>query len=178
MLDPPPLDAAALAAIAARADAATYGPWEHRAYSRTWTPLGLERFHDNPPIADHVADTHEVVTSWIHGQAHDKVRIFCVMVSPYFDPNYDLHVRPEDAEFVAHARADVPALLATLAHAHALLDAWLQHDPRDDRAVMRAACAYCGGQAPDWEPLDADEPPICHTADCPYEQARRSRAGG
>jgi len=63
------------------------------------------------------------------------------------------------------AERDIAALLATLAHAHALLDALAAVDPVCRTGVP---CAYCDAYV--------DDQP--HAAACPWAAARRYRAGG
>ncbi len=79
------MDASRLAAIRARVEAATEGPWE----ACTWD--AMERPH--------------VSTANQHNHGHD------------------LPFTPSDAEFIAHAREDVPALLDEVERLTAALEA-------------------------------------------------------
>lgn len=115
-----PLTDAELAEIEARADKATFGPWEHLERRSNWNTLGFERLAGGH-IHDDLALDHQIVTSWIHGQAHDKVAIVGVAVSPYREHMHFIHVRPEDAEFIAAARTDLPRLLNEVRRLRALV---------------------------------------------------------
>ena len=86
-----PMTAAELDAIEQRAHAATEGPWE------AGTGDGDPRPH--------------VWTSRSTG---------CVAHITYVVPNDYGDVRPDDAEFIAHARDDVPALLAEVRRLRAM----------------------------------------------------------
>lgn len=101
-----------LDAIREREAAATSGPWEVRDHALLWNTLGLDQFKDRDPAE--LKSEHLVVTSWIHGQIQSEVVIFCVAVSPYFDRPQHIHIRPQDAAFIAAARQDIPDLLAAL----------------------------------------------------------------
>ena len=97
---------AALAAIRARADAATEGPWEWEGEA------GEDRLQfDNSLIACRGTED-PVLCAW----GHDA---------------YGIDVGKADAEFIAHARTDLPALLAAV---EAVLEL---HD-------MGEACPDCG----------------------------------
>lgn len=112
------MDDKRIAEIRARVEAATPGPWEMQTRQTNWNTLGLETFVGRP-IADNLSLEHQVVTSWEHGQVKDKVVIFGISVSPYREHTHMIHVRPEDADFVAHSRQDIPDLLAALDAARA-----------------------------------------------------------
>ncbi len=118
------IDDADLAAIEARAEAATPGPWMTRDQPISWNTIGLETFKDRDPAE--LEPEHVVMTTWLHGQLRSEVVIFCVAVSPFFDRTYHVHIRPEDAAFIAHSRADVPALVAEVRR----LKAMVRGEPR------------------------------------------------
>jgi len=80
-----------LAAIRARADAATPAPWKLWGMSVLADPVG----DSNLDTAIHVANT-----SYRNAQGHP---------------------RTNDADFIAHARSDVPALLAEVARLRAII---------------------------------------------------------
>ena len=80
-----PLDAKTLAAIRARAEAATKGPWVFRVGKAAAAP-------DYPVMIGAVAPGHRIMANPPGGSYPSR-----------------------DAEFIAHARADVPRLLAALA---------------------------------------------------------------
>ena len=146
MPDPPRLDAAALAALAARAEAATPGPWEVCGHTDglAITADVLADPCDEPVAELGVVDAAERVSAVLHARAW------------------------ANGHFIAAARTDVPALLATLAHAHALLDALVATVPVES-AYTYSQCAYCDGLQ---TPLTT-----VHAVTCPWETARRYRAG-
>lgn len=89
------MDSRRLAEIKARADAATPGPWEW------WTS-----------------------NSWRRLSATDTRKdgdVLCPVVNPY-DKHPDLSVTEPDMEFIAHARGDVPDLLAEVDGLRAAID--------------------------------------------------------
>lgn len=115
-----------LAAIRQRAEAATKGPWRV-AYSesthRAGSPICLERCVKKHEVPVRV-EPFEANEFWPAGEGHvmrdkdyvddiiggDESHVFCA------GHDYDEGgvVGPEDAEFIAHAREDIPALLETV----------------------------------------------------------------
>lgn len=106
-----------LAAIEARADAATMGPWVVSEWRLEINDLGRQEF---PEGLDHRPE-YEVITGWIHGQAHSPIPIVWNTFGPYQEPQHFCHWDKDDAEFVAHAREDVPALIAEVRQLRATL---------------------------------------------------------
>jgi len=100
-----------LAAIKARADAATPGPWD------IWRDLDAQGFY-TVGEASGVIPEGEV---WVDGEHNPTAHVYVIA----------------DAEFIAHARTDVPALLARIAeleaerrgYERALLDAAKEPTP-------------------------------------------------
>lgn len=117
-----------LAQIEARAQAATEGPWTWDAHR---VPTLSGRAGDPATYAYDV----EVVEAEHSGEC--GCRSACTL---------DLHVSPDDAEFIAHARTDVPALTAAL---RAVLD---RH--ADDGEGF---CRCCEFVWPCWTVRDIEE---------------------
>lgn len=158
-----------LAAIAARAETATPGPWYH-------------------------CVSGEFDYQWIVEPPHGETALdsICV-VAKSGAPN-----AMEDAAFIAHARQDIPALLA---HASALAadrDALAAENARlrGERRVMhdvlltlvshihmrahpsnrtKWVCPYCKGTHKSLTALEEGEG---HTENCPYAAARALLEGG
>jgi hypothetical protein len=117
MTETKPLTVAELDAIRERAEAATSGPWEVSIYAAEPTDEGKELAaqSEQPYMQSGKWLQRTVIhTAWIHGQTHDKVPIPWDSVTPYAKPEHFHHWREEDAAFIAHARSDIPALLATV----------------------------------------------------------------
>lgn len=114
-----------LDAIEARAKAATLGPWTVRRTDARFDVL----YHR----------TH-VVGSGIH---NDPVGLPVCTIDPP-DPKV---VHPEDravAAFIAHAREDLPALVAEVRRLRAGIKAAAKHDHAEDCPVGRPqGCAWC-----------------------------------
>jgi hypothetical protein len=103
-----------LAAIGARAEAATAGPWR-------------SRWEDAPPslpAADDATEQEVIVSDAPELAALDGVAgMRRSIVGALWYDGLNAACRREDAAFIAHARADVPALLAHIAALDAALDA-------------------------------------------------------
>jgi hypothetical protein len=95
-----------LAEMERRAGAATPGDWLHEIETNPRNESGMEYGLKN--------DTRYsvVVTSWVHGQAKDRLLILGTSHSPFFERPVTPYISPEDAEFIAHARTDIPKLIA------------------------------------------------------------------
>lgn len=135
--NPTVLTREALAEIRARADAATEGPWMALVYRKP--SAGDEGMYD------------------VRAQPHPAMRGFTKLVA-------DAHEGKADAEFIAHAREDIPRLLDALesllepteAMVEVALDAWYpdgdwrsfqdETDKRDMRAALKAALALAKPQ--------------------------------
>lgn len=91
MTETPILDESAVSEIEARANAATEGPWA------VWDSCSWRRIGTKEPFADG--------------------NVICPITQN--DEHPDLLAKREDLEFVAHARADIPALCATVKHLRA-----------------------------------------------------------
>ncbi len=109
-----------LAAIADRVAKATPGPWQWTGKYDPSTECYDDGDLSNPEIAKawHKKGWREE-TTW-HGGA--VVRGF----GEHSDHDY-LSVSPADAEFITHAREDVPALLARIAEVRTHLDWMMAH---------------------------------------------------
>ncbi len=102
-----------LDSIKARCEAATPGPW------RWWDASELRSlvFEDDPHLDD--------LSAPIVGEP---------IMGGFGEPEWDISVA--DAEFIAHAREDVPALVAEVKRLRAALDdIWLSTD--DDADVLK-----------------------------------------
>src|SRR5687768_14913613 len=120
---------AELQAIEARAKAATEGPWE-----------AVQSFG-----ADAVG---QVVTPPAESSPQEQRGYSESTGAPIFvcaDDNgtYFCDMKPADALFIAHARADVPALAAEVRRLRALLKAAEWHWSGDSGA---ATCPHCGNE--------------------------------
>lgn len=96
--------------IKARCEAATEGPWER---------------HDCPPCFER---GHEDVQIWA-GQGN-------IPITQWLDS--ECHNVSADAEFIAHARTDVPALVAEVERLHALLTA----EPTEDEVALAVKAVH------------------------------------
>lgn len=144
-----------LAAIRARADAATRGPWE-------WQSAWDGQFF------------------WLSG-AEDRSVLAAVLDDGSAGGEYEQTIAPDSADglFVAHARADVPAILAEIERLRSLLDAVTvppapvvfrvdEFPPYHwDGHQEDFICAWCGAHK--YEPQD--EP---HDAECAWAAARKA----
>ena len=100
-----------LDAIKARADAATPGPW------RTgWMMRRCKKQH--PHEGEHVFEAD----SWIDA-AHDISQVNEPHALVVCTTDEYGAMLPADSEFIAHAREDVPALLAYISELHEQIDA-------------------------------------------------------
>lgn len=104
-----------LDAIQARANAATNGPWEVNGPDERWAAIS-----SGPDSVIHAYTEH----------ASDCVGCTC-------ERDADVAISAEDAEFIAAARTDVPALVAAL---RAVLDL---HRPEAWRGTGVLVCAHC-----------------------------------
>jgi len=110
-----------LAAIAARADAATEGPWIVK--------------HEPAWEADDVQHPDVITVGAQMWEGDDEPMTVCLASTDYEDDPVDVLL---DAEFIAHARADVPALVA---FATAVLDEL--HTPFTADFAGVGARTYC-----------------------------------
>ena len=106
---------AELAEIAAREQVATPGPWQ----------IAEELLR---PISDDVPAhpklvSRNVCTVWNHPQAHAPLPIFRIANAPHHEPTIHPWLDPNDAAFIAHARTDIPRLLAEVRALRAERDA-------------------------------------------------------
>jgi hypothetical protein len=112
-----PLTVAELDAIRERAEAATSGPWEVSIYAAEPTDAGKELAASSDQEfmqSGRWLQRTVIRTRWIHGQSHEKVPLPQDAFTPYAKPEHFHHWRDEDAAFIAAARTDIPALLATV----------------------------------------------------------------
>lgn len=107
--------AARLAEIKARAEKAMGGPWQVienlPAISDLGTAEGVQA----------VLPERRIFTAWNHPQLQAPAGVVNVAVSPYFEPSRRVHIHQEDAEFIAHAREDVPWLVERIAQLETVL---------------------------------------------------------
>lgn len=135
---PAPLSPERLAAIRKRADAATGGPWKCLSPLQAIVLAGLRQ--DGTPDKDGATDTIGLMVGPTSG-ATCVVSITALAEYPDRDDvkNDPLWV---DADFIAHARTDIPDLLADLTAARAALIAIDGHPTPVDQ---NGRCWYCGG---------------------------------
>ena len=95
-----------LDAIEARADAATDGPWVVK--------------HEPAWEADNVQHPDVITVGAQMWEGDDEPMTVCLVSTDYEDDPVDVLL---DAEFIAHARTDVPALVAALREARAKVEA-------------------------------------------------------
>jgi hypothetical protein len=98
-----------LAAIQRRREAATPGDWEVVEIPNPLNALGSEKIPNSTRRPE-----LQIQTAWVHPQLKDKHPIVGIWYGPYHERAYTVMLRPEDAEFIAHARTDIPALLAEI----------------------------------------------------------------
>ena len=112
--------------IEQRYEAATLGPWE------AWA----ERNDPKPDLQREYGPLIEcgVRTAEVHPQLHRKDNIIGIWQSPYCEREFMLRLSAEDAQFIAHARTDIPALVAEVKQLRAEREAG-PHD-RDCMALM------------------------------------------
>jgi hypothetical protein len=107
-----------LAAIRARAMAPTltFGPWVASYRQLILNAAGEKAFPQGFPAEMPVAARCAtwIMTGWDHGQARAPIPIVWLASSSFFTESHFPHMEQADAEFIAHARADIPALLATI----------------------------------------------------------------
>lgn len=110
------LTEADLAAIQARERAATRGPWTVQSEVAVPNARGQEVFPNGMALTN-----RWIVTSWIHPQSRAQYPITSVGYSPFSVNACASHIDPANAEFMASARQDVPALLAEVRRLRAAL---------------------------------------------------------
>lgn len=137
-------------AIRARADAATPGPWHWYGNTatkflslNTWkSGLGRCNVMDFARWGMHGARPRFAVDDYMHDADEFAQWEVCHDAKTPGDPRLYRHdvdgIRHPDAEFIAHSRADVPALLASLDRVLALCD------------NVRAICERTGDAAEDY----------------------------
>lgn len=101
-----------IAEIERRMSRATPGPWIVGARANPLNDLGLSMFPDDIRGRE---PERWIITGWDHGQLQAPVPITGLASSCYFDRETTICIEANDAEFIAHARDDVPFLLAELA---------------------------------------------------------------
>ena len=132
--------------IEQRANAATQGPWEfgdrnifagveyddgtcHYCKTTGTEPIWVGRAKINGKrMLSHV---HEATDPWMHGiySVPTPDRSMCIIN----DTREYGYMRDEDAEFIASARSDVPALIAEIRRLQAQLDPeWVAANPKPD----------------------------------------------
>ncbi|WP_333743559.1 hypothetical protein [Streptomyces ardesiacus] len=134
------------AEIAARAEAAAPGPW-----------AAVEL----PPNAEFKHPAHWVTAEYTDDQGCSTSEVVA-----------DCPWRQSDAEFVAHAREDVPALLAELAAVRAERDRYRERALNaENRSIVdgREVCADCERPVP-------DGPCGVHSPDAVFQRAAREAA--
>jgi hypothetical protein len=101
-----PLD---LEAIKAREQAATDGPWQ----------IVEDRYEDAESVAGKLAGRvaqRRIFTAWDHPQLHGPTGVVngytTIGTVAGVSPHHGVSIEERDAEFIAHAREDIPALLA------------------------------------------------------------------
>ena len=153
-------------AIKARADAATPGPWEA---GDVWLTAGLiwDADHNRvgPKVATHCGYCHHGEPVWA---GRTDINGTVMRAHRHRDPdpyepthkisgadgasvagNYDYEaggiLRPEDTEFIIHARTDVPALLAEVDRLRALTETCTCYDGSPaNYEGPHADCPVCG----------------------------------
>ena len=109
--------------IKARAEAATDGPWK-------WDNRRVPTLNGMAGSRDVYRYETEVIEADHNGEC--GCRSACQL---------DLTVGPADAEFIAHARTDVPALVAAVEAVLALHKAWAESNPTD--TTVSHVCEAC-----------------------------------
>ena len=104
--DLPILDGDAITKIEARASAASAGPWKVYKTPFTLTELGRQQGfkEDRKSVVNAIGQT------WDHPQLKGPMAIVTTTHGPYYDPQHAVKIEDDDADFIAHAREDVPAL--------------------------------------------------------------------
>lgn len=109
-------DAARIAEIRARLEAATPGPWGYNSYSGVFGPPDLCAADDGPDYPESPRPTpgSPEDRGWVaqRSAAYEADPRVCKVPALYGDTAIGRHAA--DAEFIAHAREDVPYLLARL----------------------------------------------------------------
>lgn len=105
-----------LAAIEARANAATEGPWEW-ANEEDASRMCLEAPYK---LSDGSLIRHDIISTVLNSGGYDSY-------------DAELEIEPQDAEFIAHSRQDIPALIAEVRRLRELimLVARSQREPWD-----------------------------------------------
>lgn len=129
-----------LEVIESRANAATRGPWEIYPIEVQLSDAGREKGY---PVDLLKKYAFTVNTVWHHGQSHAPVSIIGLSVSPYRQPTHLPCITEADAEFIAHARQDVPNLLAEVRRLRAVADA---------ARIAFTQITEIGHQEPTWAP--------------------------
>jgi hypothetical protein len=119
---PESLTQEAIAAIAARAEAATFGPWKwygtpKEPYLATTTG---GRIYILMPCRSRM-NSASFMLRGLDGCGMQRAEVYAVKERDYRD-DLDYIAHP-DAEFLAHAREDIPALIATVALLQSKVDA-------------------------------------------------------
>jgi len=95
--------------IEQRCEKATRGPWEWESFPVVLNELGKKEFPEGIELS------HTWIrTSWVNGQMKDKMPIVFSTFCPYIEPEHDVDVEEKDADFIAHAREDIPYLLSVI----------------------------------------------------------------
>lgn len=120
-----------IAQIRERCEKATSGPWQV-----------IEDPYEAPDNSDQdygkivgAVAQRRIATTWIHGQLHGPFVVVnnatTILKVAGMCPAHIVHIDEGDAEFIAHAREDIPALLDALSAA------------RQEIAQLRAYQAKC-----------------------------------
>lgn len=99
-----------LRVIRERLKRATRGPWKVYKTRYTLTELGRKQGFKE----DRVSVVNAIGTEWDHPQLKGPDAIVTTTHGPYYDPQHAVQIGNDDAEFIAHAREDIPYLLSLL----------------------------------------------------------------
>ena len=127
-----------LAGIEQRTAAATEEPWEVNGPDEDWAVI-----HSGPDSVIHAYTVHDPA---------------CEGCECGGDEAGHVAISVEDAEFIAAARTDLPALTA------AVRDVLALHQPCDNDITRTPICQTCRGRAGVWECgcwADEDRQPVC-----------------
>lgn len=94
----------------------TPGPWRVYREENPLNELGKKTFPDGATQVQ-----VSIHTSWEHGQLGGPAPVVCTQISPYFEKAVTIHIRDNDAEFIAHSKDDVKFLLGEIERMKALM---------------------------------------------------------
>lgn len=128
-----------VAEIRARLEAATPGPWGYNSYSGVFGPPELCGADDGPDYPESPRPTPGSSEDrlWVaqRSAAYEADPRICKVPALYGDTAIGRH--KADAEFISHAREDVPWLLARLAALAAERDEWKRINQSDNQCAAR-----------------------------------------